>query len=84
MYYSEAVEFAWTEVRDCVLGEKTTAPFHCSFPSGAGMELWQCIPESLGGKAYTEGGHTLENIMDLFEAPNRAISSIRKLPERRS
>lgn len=82
IHYSEALEFARKVIREDVLGDITTARFHGGCPSGAGMDLWQSIPEDLGGIMQTEGCHTLENVIDLFGAPERVVSSIRKLPER--
>ncbi|KAH8689178.1 putative oxidoreductase [Talaromyces proteolyticus] len=82
MHYSEALDFARKVIREGVLGDITTARFHGGCPSGAGMDLWQSIPEDLGGIMQTEGCHTLENVIDMFGAPERVVSSIRKLPER--
>lgn len=82
IHYSEALDFARGVVHSGALGDITTARFHGGCPSGAGMDLWQSIPEDLGGIMQTEGCHTLENVLDLFGAPQRVVSSIRKLPER--
>ncbi|KAJ5679944.1 oxidoreductase [Penicillium macrosclerotiorum] len=82
LHYSEALEFSRKVIRDEVLGDITSARFHGGCPSGAGMDLWQSIPEDLGGILQTEGCHTLENVVDLFGTPERVISSIRKLPTR--
>lgn len=82
MHYSEALDFARRVIREGVLGDITTCRFHGGCPSGAGMDLWQSIPEDLGGIMQTEGCHTLENVVDLFGVPERIISSIRKLPPR--
>jgi hypothetical protein len=49
MHYSEALGFARKVVKEGVLGDITTARFHGGCPSGAGMDLWQAIPEDLGG-----------------------------------
>ncbi|KAJ6157937.1 Oxidoreductase [Penicillium chermesinum] len=80
LHYSEPLEFARQVIREGALGDITTARFHGGCPSGAGLELWQSIPEDLGGILQTSGCHTLENILDLFGAPERVVSSIRKLP----
>ncbi|KAJ5174195.1 oxidoreductase [Penicillium canariense] len=82
LHYSESLRFARKVIRDGVLGDITTARFHGGCPSGAGMDLWQSIPEDLGGIMQTAGCHTLENVLDLFGAPDRVVSSIRKLPAR--
>jgi hypothetical protein len=60
MHYSETMEFTRRVVKDGAIGEITTAGFHGGCPSGAGMDLWQAIPEGLGGIMHTEGCHTLE------------------------
>ena len=82
MHYSEAMDFTRKVIKEGVLGDITTARFHSGCPSGAGRDLWQSVPEDLGGIMQTEGCHTLENVVDLFGAPERVVSSIRKLPER--
>lgn len=82
MHYSEALDFARKVIKEGALGDITTARFHGGCPSGAGMDLWQSVPEDLGGIMQTEGCHTLENVLDLFGTPQRVISSIRKLPKR--
>jgi predicted dehydrogenase len=82
MHYSEAMDFARKVVKEGVLGDITIARFHGGCPSGAGMDLWQAIPEDLGGIMQTEACHTFENVVDLFGAPDRVVSTIRKLPER--
>lgn len=81
LHYAESLSFARKVINEGVLGDITTARFHGGCPSGAGMDLWQSIPEDLGGIMQTEGCHTLENIIDLFGCPQRVISSIRKLPK---
>jgi predicted dehydrogenase len=82
IHYSESLDFARKVIHEGVLGDITTARFHGGCPSGAGMDLWQAIPEDLGGIMQTEGCHTLENVIDLFGPPERVSSSIRKLPQR--
>lgn len=82
MHYSEALDFARKVIKEGALGDITTARFHSGCPSGAGMDLWQSVPEDLGGIMQTEGCHTLENVLDLFGTPDKVVSSIRKLPER--
>lgn len=82
LHYSEPLEFARRVMREGALGDITTARFHGGCPSGAGKELWQSLPEDLGGIMQTSGCHTLENILDLFGSPRRLVSSIRKLPKR--
>lgn len=82
LHYAESLAFARKVVREGVLGDITTARFHGGCPSGAGMDLWQSIPEDLGGIMQTEGCHTLENVLDLFGPPQSILSSIRKLPKK--
>ncbi|KAJ5730687.1 oxidoreductase [Penicillium malachiteum] len=82
LHYSESLQFARKVIQEGVLGDITTARFHGGCPSGAGMDLWQSIPEDLGGIMQTEGCHTLENVLDLFGEPDRVVSSIRKLSQR--
>jgi len=80
MHYSEAMDFARKVIQEGVLGDVATVRSRGECPSGAGMDLWQSVPEDLGGIMQTEGCHTLENVLDLFGAPDRVVSSTRKLP----
>lgn len=82
LHYSESLEFARQVLREGALGDITTARFHGGCPSGSGAELWQSIPEDLGGILQTSGCHTLENVVDLLGTPRRVVSSIRKLPQK--
>lgn len=82
LHYSEAMSVARRVIKESVLGDIASARFHGGCPSGAGMDLWQSIPEDLGGIMQTEGCHTLENILDLFGPPECLVSNIRKLPQR--
>jgi predicted dehydrogenase len=80
IHYSEPLRFARQVVSDGMLGSITTARFHGGCPGGAGEELWQSYPSSIGGFFYSIGGHTVESVVDIFGLPQRLVSSIRKLP----
>jgi predicted dehydrogenase len=82
LHYSDAVRWCREALRDDVLGQLTLARVHGGCPVGAGAELWQSLPEDLGGLVYTEGSHMIEIMCDLLGEPDRAMASVRRLPPR--
>lgn len=81
LHYAPAVDWCRELVGQGVLGQITSSRFHGGCPSGAGAELWQSIPEDLGGLVYTEGSHVLEIVHDLFGTPDQVSASVRRLPQ---
>lgn len=82
LHYSVAVDWCREVLRDTVLGQLTLCRFHGGCPTGVGAELWQSIPEDLGGLLYTEGSHMIEIMLELLGLPDRVTSSVRRLPAR--
>jgi predicted dehydrogenase len=83
LHYTGSVALCRDLIAHDVLGDITLARFHGGCPVGAGAELWQSIPEDLGGLVFTEGSHLLEIVVDLFGVPSRVGASVRRLPEGR-
>ena len=83
LHYADSVALCRELVAEDVLGDITLARFHGGCPVGAGAELWQSIPEDLGGLVFTAGSHLLEMVVDLFGVPARVGASVRRLPEGR-
>lgn len=81
MHYGDAMDAARDAVAKNILGDITNVHFHGGCPSGAGFEKWQMLETTLGGYVYTDGGHTIEQVVDLFGTPERLVSSIRPLPK---
>ena len=84
LHYTSSIAFARSVIRDNLLGIITTARFHGGCPGGAGQEVWQSDPMSIGGFFYSLGGHTVETVIDLFGLPQMVSASIRKLPRKES
>lgn len=80
LHYADAAGWCREIVREGILGQLTASRFHGGVPVGAGAELWQSIPEDLGGLVYTSGCHLLEWVYDLFGLPEQVSASIRRLP----
>jgi predicted dehydrogenase len=80
LHYSDVAGWCREIVGGGVLGQITGSRFHGGCPSGAGAELWQSIPDDLGGLVYTEGSHLLEIVYDLFGVPENISASVRRLP----
>jgi predicted dehydrogenase len=81
LHYADSMALCRELIAGGVLGQITLARFHGGCPVGAGAELWQSIPEDLGGLVFTEGSHLLEIVVDLFGTPSRVGASVRRLPE---
>jgi predicted dehydrogenase len=81
LHYSDVAQWCREIVDGAVLGQITGSRFHGGCPSGAGAELWQSIPDDLGGLVYTEGSHLLEIVYDLFGMPSSISASVRRLPQ---
>lgn len=69
-------------VRSGVLGPITLGRFHAATPVGCSAEIWQSIPEDLGGMVFTDGIHMVREIVALLGAPERVSARIRKLRAR--
>jgi predicted dehydrogenase len=67
-----------------VLGPITLARFHAATPVGCSAEIWQSIPEDLGGMVFTDGIHMVREIIGLLGVPDRVSARIRKLSARQS
>jgi predicted dehydrogenase len=62
-----------------VLGPVTLARFHAATPVGCSAEIWQSLPEDLGGMVFTDGIHMVREIINLFGAPQQVTACIRRL-----
>lgn len=84
LHHSESMRLARSLIKEGVLGSVTTARFHGGCPAGAGLEMWQSSPLSIGGFLYSIGGHSIETVIDLFGLPTSLVASIRKLPRQQN
>lgn len=80
LHYTDTMQWCREIVGSGVLGQITTSRFHGGCPVGAGAELWQSVPDDIGGLVFTEGSHVLETVYDLFGVADTISSSVRKLP----
>ena len=62
-----------------VLGPVTLARFHAATPVGCSAEIWQSLPEDLGGMVFTDGIHMVREIINLLGAPQHVTGCIRRL-----
>jgi predicted dehydrogenase len=79
LHYCDAVARC-REIVGGALGQITLARLHGGCPIGAGAELWQSIPEDLGGLVFTEGSHMLEIGVELLGVPEKIDAVVRRLP----
>jgi predicted dehydrogenase len=80
LHYTPGIDRVLDILRSGALGQLTLARFHASTPIGCGMELWQSLPEDLGGLMFTEGCHMLELILTTLGTPASASGTVRRLP----
>jgi predicted dehydrogenase len=64
-----------------VMGPITLARFHAGAPVGCGAEIWQSLPQDMGGTFYTDGCHMLDLVIHLLGAPAAARGSVLKLAD---
>lgn len=67
-------------LRDGLLGPITLARFHAAAPVGGAAEIWQSLPEDLGGVLYTDGCHMMDIVIGLLGPPERVHGTIKRLP----
>jgi predicted dehydrogenase len=71
-------------VDEGVLGEITLARFHASSPVGCAAEIWQSLPDDIGGVTYTDGCHMMDLILHLLGAPRSVQGLVKRLPRGRT
>ena len=80
MHYGEFMTILRRILASDCLGQVTLARLHGGTPVGCGLELWQSLPQDLGGVGYTEGCHVVELATDLFGVPEAVSALTLKLP----
>lgn len=79
LHHSPVVPKLGEIVASGVLGPVTLARFHAATPVGCSAEIWQSIPEDLGGMVFTDGIHMVREIIELLGVPDGVTGRIRKL-----
>ncbi len=64
-----------------VLGPLTLARFHAGAPVGGAAEIWQSLPEDMGGVLYTDGCHMLALVVRLLGTPRSVVGRILKISD---
>jgi predicted dehydrogenase len=62
-----------------VLGHLTLARFHAGAPVGGAAEIWQSLPEDMGGVLYTDGCHMLALVVRLLGKPQAVTGRLLKI-----
>jgi predicted dehydrogenase len=62
-----------------VLGHLTLARFHAGAPVGEAAEIWQSLPEDMGGVLYTDGCHMLALVVRLLGRPQSVTGRLLKI-----
>ena len=79
--YSPVVRKIQDIVASNVLGPLTLARFHAGAPVGGAAEIWQSLPEDMGGVLYTDGCHMLALIVRLLGAPRAVTGRLLKISD---
>ena len=80
MYNYSPVVRKVREILACgVLGHLTLARFHAGAPVGGAAEIWQSLPEDMGGVLFTDGCHMLALIVRLLGKPRTVTGRILKI-----
>lgn len=79
--YSPIVTKIKTIIESGVLGPITLARFHAGAPVGGAAEIWQSLPEDLGGVLYTDGCHMMAIIVHLFGEPHAVTGRLLKISD---
>jgi predicted dehydrogenase len=77
--YSPVVAKVQEILASRVLGHLTLARFHAGAPVGGAAEIWQSLPEDMGGVLYTDGCHMLAIIVRLLGQPHTVTGRILKI-----
>jgi predicted dehydrogenase len=64
-----------------VMGAMTLARFHAGAPVGGAAEIWQSLPEDMGGVLYTDGCHMLALVVRLLGAPDSVVGRVLKIQD---
>jgi predicted dehydrogenase len=77
--YSPIVHKVQEILSSGVLGHLTLARFHAGAPVGGAAEIWQSLPEDMGGVLYTDGCHMLALVVRLLGKPHTITGRILKI-----
>ena len=77
--YSPVVRKVEKILESGVLGHLTLTRFHAGAPVGGAAEIWQSLPEDMGGVLYTDGCHMLALIVRLLGEPRMVTGRLLKI-----
>jgi predicted dehydrogenase len=77
--YSPVVRKVEEILRSGVMGALTLARFHAGAPVGGAAEIWQSLPDDMGGVLYTDGCHMLALVVRLLGAPSSVVGRVLKI-----
>ena len=79
--YSPVIGKVKTILASGVLGHLTLARFHAGAPVGGAVEIWQSLPEDMGGVLFTDGCHMLALIVCLIGQPYAVTGRLLKISD---
>jgi len=70
LQYGAGVEHARRILSEGVLGSVSLVRMHAATPCGGSAELWQSVPDNMGGLCYTDACHAVHLLVSLFGTPD--------------
>ncbi len=77
--YSPVISKTKSILESGVLGHLTLARFHAGAPVGGAVEVWQSLPEDMGGVLFTDGCHMLALVVRLLGTPQAVTGRLLKI-----
>jgi predicted dehydrogenase len=62
------------------LGPVTLVRMHAATPCGGSAEIWQSVPDNMGGLCYTDACHAVHLLVYLLGAPSAVTGKMMRLP----
>ena len=77
--YSSVIKKSSEILQSGALGPITLARFHAGAPVGGAAEIWQSLPEDMGGVLFTDGCHMLALLVRILGIPSAVVGRIFKI-----
>lgn len=78
--FNSGIAHARRILSEGVLGPVSLARFHAATPVGGSKEIWQSLPENMGGLCYTDACHMIDLMLYLLGMPKQVTGKMLRLP----
>jgi predicted dehydrogenase len=79
--FNSGIAHAKRILAEGALGPVTLARFHAATPVGGSREIWQSLPDNMGGLCYTDACHMIDLILYLLGTPHSVRGMMLRLPK---